>query len=240
MKITAVLGSPNRDGNTARLVQKALDGARDRGAEVELIHLRDYRIEYCNGCLSNGSRTFCLAGGRCTIRDDAEMLKRKLEDSDGIILASPSYGIQPSARMKNFLTDRIGMWTAYTSGYAGKYFIGISTAGGIGASKVARDLAHTATVGFFGRAYASGSLGVLVGHGTVDRFPKQLDRAYRLGRKLARDITLRRRYPLQKLGDRVVNRLVVRRMILRNIRSHRDGRMKAVYANLTARGLITQ
>ena len=240
MKITAVLGGPNRNGNTARLVERALDGARELGAETELIHLCDHRIEYCRGCLSNGSRTFCLAAGRCSIPDDAEMLKRTLDESDGIILASPSYGIQPTARMKNFLTDRIGMWTAYTSGFAGKYFIGISTAGGIGARKVARDLAHSAAVGFFGRAYASGSLGVLVGHDTVDRFPKQLDRAYRLGKKLARDVMSRRRYPFQKLGDRVLNRLLVRRMILRNILAHRDGRMKAVYANLTARGLITQ
>ena len=240
MKITAVQGSPNRFGNTGKLVRKALEGAQDMGAQVELIHLKDYRIEYCNGCLSNGSRTHCLAAGRCTIADDSEMLKQKLLESDGIILGSPSYGIQPSARMKNFLTDRIGMWTAYTSGFAGKYLAGISTAGGIGANKVARDLAHSSSVGFFARAYASGSLGVLVGHGTVDEFPDQLERAYRLGRRLAKDITSRRRYPFQKLPARVLNRLVVRRIILRNIVSHRSGTMKAVYENLTARGLIAR
>ncbi len=168
MVITAVPGSPNRNGNTAKLVRRALEGAYTLGARVELIYLRDYRIEYCNGCLSNGSDTFCLARGRCIIADDAELLKGKLMASDGIILASPSYGIQPSARMKNFLTDRIGMWTAYTSGFAGRYFVGISTAGGIGANKVARDLAFSSTVGFFGRAFASGWQGALVGHETID------------------------------------------------------------------------
>ena len=71
----------------------------------------------------------CMATGRCGLADDAMALRDKLYESDGIILASPSFGVQPDARMKNFLTDRIGMFTVYTSSLGGKYFAGISTAG---------------------------------------------------------------------------------------------------------------
>ncbi|MFP4562660.1 MAG: TetR family transcriptional regulator [Spirochaetia bacterium] len=73
---------------------------------------------------------------------DFEELKQKLYGSDGIIFASPSYGIEPTARMKNFIKDRIGMFTVYTSSFGGKYFAGISTAGGIGAKQVARHVAR--------------------------------------------------------------------------------------------------
>ena len=62
------------------------------------------------------------------------------------------------------------MWTAYTSSFADKYFVGISTAGRIGANKMAGDPVHSSTVGFVGCAYSPGWLGVLVGHETTGRF----------------------------------------------------------------------
>lgn len=160
MQISAVIGSPQRNGNTAVLAHEALSGACEAGAElgvpveVEEMQLSEYHIEYCRGCMA------CMRTGRCVIPDDAMVLRDRLYASDGIILVSPSYGIQPTARMKNFMTDRIGMLTVYTSSFAGKYFVGISTAGGIGAPKVARSLAGSHVSGFFGRAYSSGSLGV--------------------------------------------------------------------------------
>jgi multimeric flavodoxin WrbA len=239
MKITAVLGSPNRNGNTAALVARALAGAREAGAETELIFLKDYRIEYCLGCLSNGAKEYCMSSGRCNIPDDAEKLKTKLYGSDGIIFASPSYGIEPTARMKNFLTDRIGMFTVYTSGLAGKYFAGISTAGGIGAAKVAKRLSREFAAGFFDRGYVSGSLGVLVGDGSVRELEGELEKAYRLGTKLAEDIRHGRRYPLQLLGKRILTRLMIRPIISKNILAHKDHTMKAVYENLTGRGYIS-
>ncbi|MFP4364396.1 MAG: flavodoxin family protein [Spirochaetia bacterium] len=50
MKITAVIGSPNRKGNTAALTEYALEGAEEMGAETELLFLKDYDIKYCMGC----------------------------------------------------------------------------------------------------------------------------------------------------------------------------------------------
>jgi len=79
-----------------------------------------------------------MSTGKCNIHDDVEELKQKLYQSDGIVLASPSYGIMPTAIMKNFIVDRIGMFTAYTSGFGGKYFAGVSACDGIGAKKVAK------------------------------------------------------------------------------------------------------
>jgi multimeric flavodoxin WrbA len=238
MKITAVLGSPFKDGNTCVLAREVLRGAQDAGAEGSEIFLAEHKIEFCRGCLSRNVKTMCMTTGRCVINDDVNALRQQLYESDGIILASPSYGIKPTARMKNFIVDRIGMYTAYTSSLGGKYFVGVSTCGGIGATRVARELAEDFVVGFHQRGYLSGYLGVKLGYDRIESQPETLAKAYRLGQKLADDIRTGRKYPFQKLFDRLMMTLVVRRIILQNIYTNKDGQMKAVYENLVSRGLI--
>ena len=232
MKITALLSSPSRNGNTAVLARAALEAAAEAGAETEEIYLPDYRIEYCRGCMR------CMAMGSCAIDDDAMGLREKLYTSDGIILESPSYGVQPNARFRNFYTDRIGMFSVYTSSFQGKYFAGISTAGGIGAPKVARQLAENHAAGFFGRAYSSGHLGVHRGTGRVEEVSGAVERARELGRRLADDIRRGRTYPLQLLGKRLLTRFVIRRVIRRNIERNKNGMLRAVHESLRDRGLI--
>jgi multimeric flavodoxin WrbA len=238
MLITAVLGSPSREGNTCVLAREVLRGARDAGAEVEEMFLADHHIEFCRGCISRDAKKMCMSSGECVIDDDVNMLRQRLYDSDGIVLASPSYGIMPTARMKNFMVDRIGMYTAYTSSMGGKYFVGVSTCGGIGGKKVARSLAEQFVTGFHRRAYSSGFIGVKLGYDRIESQPEALKEAYDLGGKLVRDIEAGKRYPLQRFFDRTMNTLLVRRIILRNIYANKDGRMRAVYEDLLERGLI--
>jgi multimeric flavodoxin WrbA len=129
MKIIAILSSPSNNGNTSVLAREAIKGAKAQGASVEEINLIDYNIEFCRGCM------LCMRTGKCSIKDDLEILRKKVYQADGIILASPTYGRIPNARMKNFIIDRLGMFTVYTSSLGGKYFLGFSTAGGIGTKK---------------------------------------------------------------------------------------------------------
>jgi multimeric flavodoxin WrbA len=179
-----------------------------------------------------------MAAGECVIDDDANALRQELYERDGIVLASPTYGVKPAARMKNFLVDRIGMFTAYTSALGGTYFVGVSTCGGIGARTVARELPDDFLAGFHRRGYRTGFIGVKIGYGRIEQRPEVLQRAYRLGRRLAHDIEHRRSYVFQKFLNRLMVALVVRRIILRNIYANRESSMKAVYENLTGRGLI--
>lgn len=244
MKITAVLGSPTKNGNTCILSREVLRGAAEAaneksGTEIEIeeIFLPEHHIEFCLGCISRNVPNQCMATGSCILNDDLNGLKEKLYSSDGIVLASPSYGLAPTARMKNFIVDRIGMFTAYTSGLAGKYFVGVSTAGGIGAKKVAKELAEHFIVGFHARGFLTGHIGVLVGNDGIEKQPDALRRAYRMGQKMYSDIRTGRRYPLQKLPRRLINR-IPRKIILKNIYRNKDGSMKAVYENLVKRGLI--
>jgi len=230
MKIVGVISSPSRDGNTAVLVRQALKAAAESGADVEEIFLFDLDIRYCTGC----SR--CMAEGRCWTPDDFESVRETLLDADGLVFGSPTYGLQPNAPMKN-LFDRLGMFSVYTSAFADKYVVGISTAGGFGAKRVAKRLT-TIVSGMFGSSAVSGTLGVLRGWNRIEEKPEALAKARELGRKLVADIRRGRRYPFRNVFSRLLTALVVRRVARRNVLANRQNRMKAVYENLVSRELI--
>ncbi|MBW1682454.1 MAG: flavodoxin family protein, partial [Deltaproteobacteria bacterium] len=53
VKILGIVGTPIKDGNCQYFLERALQAAESVGrVTTELIHLRDYRIEYCAGCES--------------------------------------------------------------------------------------------------------------------------------------------------------------------------------------------
>ena len=51
MKALFINGSPRKNGNTAQLLKRAMDGASEAGAEVELVNLYDRSLNY-KGCMS--------------------------------------------------------------------------------------------------------------------------------------------------------------------------------------------
>ncbi|MFO7497473.1 MAG: flavodoxin family protein [Desulfobacterales bacterium] len=95
--ILAVYGSPRRKGNTATLLQQAVQGAREAGAEVEEIVLRDLKMSPCLEIYG------CKQDGRCVIQDDYQKLHDKLLRMDGIMLASPIFFYTVSAFTKIFM-----------------------------------------------------------------------------------------------------------------------------------------
>lgn len=96
-RILGVMGSPRKNGNTHILVQRILDGARERGADVELIFLKELEIHECDGCHA------CWEGRPCSKRDDMNPLYDKMASSDAIIFGTPVYWYGPTALMKAFL-----------------------------------------------------------------------------------------------------------------------------------------
>ena len=51
MKALFINGSPRKNGNTAKLLKRAMEGAAEVGAETELINLYDRSLNF-NGCMS--------------------------------------------------------------------------------------------------------------------------------------------------------------------------------------------
>jgi len=85
MKITGILGSSRKGGNTEVLLDSALEEAQKAGADVSKIPLRDKRIAPCNGCLK------CVKTGKCVLKDDMQGIYEGMLASQGIIWATPVY-----------------------------------------------------------------------------------------------------------------------------------------------------
>jgi multimeric flavodoxin WrbA len=94
MKVLGIMGSPRRQSNTEILLDKALEGAREAGAEVEKVLVSKLKISPCLEIYA------CRKDGNCAIKDDMQSLYKKLLEADHVILASPMffYGITSQAK----------------------------------------------------------------------------------------------------------------------------------------------
>ena len=104
MKITAIYGSPRRQGNTSQLLQSAVAGARSAGAEVTEIVLRDLKLSPCLEIYA------CRKAGSCAIKDDFQNLSADLLAADATMLASPIFFYTVSAHTKIMMDRCQSLW----------------------------------------------------------------------------------------------------------------------------------
>lgn len=100
IKVLGLVGSPKVDGNTAKLVNAILEGAKENGAETVIYNLASLDIKGCDGCLR------CQEHGCCVIDDDMQELYHQIEEADTVVLGSPVYMWQMTAQTK-LLVDRM-------------------------------------------------------------------------------------------------------------------------------------
>jgi len=104
MKILAIYGSPRREGNTSLLLQQEVAGARQAGAEVEEVVLRDLRMSPCLELYG------CKKDGRCIIRDDFQRVYDQLLACQALMLASPIFFYTVSAHTKILMDRCQSLW----------------------------------------------------------------------------------------------------------------------------------
>ncbi|MBL7154806.1 MAG: flavodoxin family protein [Phycisphaerae bacterium] len=104
MKVVAINGSARKDGNTAILINQALQELKAEGIETEMIQLSGQSIRGCTAC----GKCFENKDKKCVVDNDPlnEYLAKMLE-ADGIILGSPTYFADLSAELKAVI-DRAG------------------------------------------------------------------------------------------------------------------------------------
>ncbi|TFF97763.1 MAG: flavodoxin family protein [Promethearchaeota archaeon] len=134
IKIIAINGSPNKDGNTATLMKWVIEGVKEQDANVELIQISDLNINYCQGCNN------CLKTGECVIQDDLPEILKKLTNADGYIIGSPVYGGKVTAQLKT-LMDRITLLKLYGGILSDGFSVGVATSGIAPTKSVAKDAA---------------------------------------------------------------------------------------------------
>lgn len=103
-EILAIYGSPRRKGNTTILLDQAVEGAVDAGAQVEKIVLRDLKMSPCLEIYG------CKEKGRCVIQDDFQKIYDQLLWCHGLMLASPIFFYAVSAHTKILMDRCQSLW----------------------------------------------------------------------------------------------------------------------------------
>lgn len=186
MKIIGILSSPHgRKSATLGLVEAAVEGARQAGAETELVDITKLKINYCKGCVC------CYAKGRCPQKDDFQGVLDKMLAADGIVLSSPNYIDNVSAQLKTLL-DRMAD-VIHAQQFDGKYGFSVTTSGGGNDDFILRIMNSFLTKS---GATVIGGVGLAVGRHYA-QLPAKKEEARRLGSGLASAIEEQKVYPEQ-------------------------------------------
>ena len=115
MKVLGLICSPKREGNTAKLVEAVLRGAGEAGHHAEVFYLCDMNI----GPLE-------ASGGNLIYpEDDMERLYPHIESMDALVIGTPIYYDQVSARAKIFF-DRLHFYSkTHGEEYRGRFPDGV-------------------------------------------------------------------------------------------------------------------
>jgi multimeric flavodoxin WrbA len=94
MTVLGIMGSPRRQSNTEILLDAALAGAKEMGAEVEKVVVSELKVSPCREIYA------CLKDGDCAIKDDMQWLYERLLQADHVVFASPIffYGLTSQAK----------------------------------------------------------------------------------------------------------------------------------------------
>ena len=102
MKAIVIDAGPRRNWNTAQMVEKAAEGAKSAGAEVEVIRLYDYNYKGCQSCFACKLKTK-EQKGLCAIQDELKPVLEKVLDADVLIMGSPIYYGNVTGELFSFL-----------------------------------------------------------------------------------------------------------------------------------------
>jgi multimeric flavodoxin WrbA len=181
--ILILKGSPREKGNSATLAAQVLAGAGQAGASVEDVYLHGMDIRPCDHC------DFCQEGDvGCVIKDDMQKLYPKLRQADAIVIACPIYWFTMNAQMKLCIDRWYALETPQGSALRGKQLGIVLTygdsdlynSGGINAIHTFESIARYLKAEVVGIVH-----GTAMDVGDAEQQPELLERAYKLGQKLA-------------------------------------------------------
>ena len=100
MKILAICGSPRKGGTF-----KVLNSMKEKFPDIdyEILMVKDMNLKDCYGCYA------CINLGpeKCPLKDDRDLILKKMEDADGVVFATPTHTRHITALMKKFM-DKLG------------------------------------------------------------------------------------------------------------------------------------
>ncbi|MGV8075662.1 MAG: flavodoxin family protein [Syntrophobacteraceae bacterium] len=132
MKVTTLLGSPRKKGNTATVLGWFEEMMKGQGHKVSRVDIAELDVKACLGCHACEK---VISSPGCVLKDDAVSIFDKMIDSDTIVYASPLVFWGLSSQMKTLIDRHISLVKGYlssehTSLLAGKNTALLVTCGG--------------------------------------------------------------------------------------------------------------
>ena len=210
MKTILLNGSPRKNWNTAMMLKEAQKGAESAGAETEYIDLFDLSYTGCRSCMA------CKRKGgercRCFWKDDLSPVIDRIFAADALIIGSPIYLGDVTSQVHG-LIERLHFCALSYDDYS-NYFTGRVNTGIIltmNAPKAFYNIAYRKKAGELARTFKAlnGTVEVYACCDTLQvkdysrydmasfseahkkevrekQFPKDLERAFRMGAELSR------------------------------------------------------
>jgi multimeric flavodoxin WrbA len=103
VKFLIISGNPKKDGLTAAVIDEIARGARDGGADVEILTVD--KLEPCRVCGDGWGN--CRASKKCSFGGDGfDAAQETVRNADALALVTPVYWAEVSETLKSFL-DRL-------------------------------------------------------------------------------------------------------------------------------------
>ncbi len=133
-KITVFIGTPRKQATYQAVAEFVANLKTYTEIDCEFVFLNEYTLGNCQGC------KLCFNKGEeyCFLKDDRDLLLGKINDSDGVVFATPNYAFQATALMKNFL-DRLS-FILHRPRFFGKVFAAIVAQGIFGGASIVKYL----------------------------------------------------------------------------------------------------
>ena len=107
MKVLMLNGSPKAKGNTAIALAQMEKIFAEEGIEAETVQVGHLAVRGCVSCMS------CAKTGKCAFDDVVNRLAPKLQEADGLVVASPVYYASANATLIAVL-DRLFYSTRFS------------------------------------------------------------------------------------------------------------------------------
>jgi multimeric flavodoxin WrbA len=193
MKVLGIYGRPRKGGNSDQLLNEALKGARDAGAEVTTIRCVDLDM---SGCLECGG---CDETGECVLQDDMQSVYPQLDEANAIIVASPMFFYGVSSQVKALIDRCQAMWNRRmlrktkdqrrTHDRGRGYLLAVGATRGKnlfeGAQLVAKYFFDALDMTYEGGVFVRSAEGA----GDIARQPEAMQEALELGRRVVAEFT---------------------------------------------------
>ena len=104
IKVLLVNGSPRPNHNTGKALKAAMEGAKEAGADVELVNLYTVKnLKGCYSCFQCQRKGFSKVDPVCCIKDETWPYLDKAREADVVIFGSPVYFGYPTGLLRAYM-----------------------------------------------------------------------------------------------------------------------------------------